>query len=433
MIDDCDAGNIDMIVTKSISRFARNTIDCLKYIRQLKDKNIPVIFEKENINTMDAKGEVLITIMASLAQQESESLSRNVKLGLQYRYQQGKVQVNHKWFLGYTKDDKGNLVIDPEQAETVRRIYREYLEGKSCQKIAKGLEADGVMNGAGKTKWWDSNIIQILRNEKYMGDALLQKTYTEDVLSKKRVENDGTVPQYYVENDHEAIIPRELFHEVQAEIARRSRKKNDNDQPVSYCSKFALTEVVFCGDCGEPFRRITYSYNGEKSFVWRCRGRLSKDAKPCLARTVKEDELHTVVLKSIRKAFGNQDGVMDQLNRNIEIAVGSSVTQDLVDCETRIKQLQTELIDRVNSGSDHDDLAIAIQNEKARKDELLAKQAAEGERKKHVQEMTDFFVSHRKESLRYSDSLVRKLIQRITVNKYNYVIEFKSGVTVEVK
>ena len=139
MIDECHAGNIDMIITKSISRFARNTLDCLKYIRELKDKNIPVFFEKESINTMDSKGEVLLTIMASLAQQESQSLSQNVKMGIQYRYQQGKVQVNHNRFLGYTKDSDGNLVIEPEQAEIVKRIYREYLEGKSMDKIAAGL------------------------------------------------------------------------------------------------------------------------------------------------------------------------------------------------------------------------------------------------------------------------------------------------------
>lgn len=215
------AGNIDIVITKSISRFARNTLDCLKYIRQLKEKNIAVWFEKENINTMDAKGEVLITIMASLAQQESQSLSQNVKLGIQYRYQQGKVQVNLNRFLGYTKDENGNLVIDPKQAEVVRRIYREYLEGYSMKSIALHLEQDGILTGAGNTKWYDSTINKILRNEKYMGDALLQKTVTTDFLTKKRVKNTGVLPQYYVEDDHEAIIPKELFMQVQEELVRR--------------------------------------------------------------------------------------------------------------------------------------------------------------------------------------------------------------------
>ena len=172
MMDDCGAGRIDMIITKSISRFARNTLDCLRHIRELKAQNIPVYFEKENINTLDAKGEVLLTIMASLAQQESQSLSQNVKLGLQYRYQQGKVQVNHSRFLGYTKDAEGNLIIDPEQAEVVKRIYREYLEGYSMDRIKAGLERDGIPTGAGKTTWHTSTINKILRNEKYIGDAL---------------------------------------------------------------------------------------------------------------------------------------------------------------------------------------------------------------------------------------------------------------------
>ena len=211
MIEDCMAGTIDMIITKSISRFARNTLDCLKYIRQLKDKHIPVFFEKENINTMDSKGEVLLTIMASLAQQESQSLSQNVKLGLQYRYQRGEVQINCNHFLGYAKDENKHMVIVPEEAEIVKRIYREYLEGASMLKIARNLTADGLKNGAGHTKWRDSNIRQILQNEKYMGDALLQKTYTVDFLTKKRVKNTGIMPQYYVKDNHEAIIPRDIF------------------------------------------------------------------------------------------------------------------------------------------------------------------------------------------------------------------------------
>lgn len=211
MIEDCEAGTIDMIITKSISRFAKNTLDCLKYIRQLKEKNIPVFFEKEAINTMDAKGEVLFTIMASLAQQESQSLSQTVKLGLQFRYQNGQVQVNHNRFLGYTKDEEGNLVIDPEQAEIVKRIYREYLEGPSMDKIVAGLKAHGILTGAGKPRWHTSTINKILRNQKYIGDALLQKTYTTDFLNKTRVKNTGIVPQYYVEGNHEAIIPKEIY------------------------------------------------------------------------------------------------------------------------------------------------------------------------------------------------------------------------------
>ena len=246
-----------MIVTKSISRFARNTLDCLKYIRQLKEKNIQVYFEKESINTMDAKGEVLLTIMASLAQQESQSLSQNVKLGLQYRYQQLIFQINHNRFLGYTKDEEGHLVIEPNGAEVVKRIYREYLEGASLIEIERGLMTDNILTSAGKEKWRPETIKKILQNEKYIGDALLQKTYTVDFLSKKRVKNDGIVPQYYVENNHDAIIPRDLYMQVQEEMERRSNiKSGESGKKRIYSSKYALSTIVFCEHCGDIFRRI---------------------------------------------------------------------------------------------------------------------------------------------------------------------------------
>lgn len=217
MLDACERKEIDLVITKSISRFSRNTLDCLEMVRFLIEHGVYVYFEKENIYTMDSKGEALLTIMASLAQQESESLSQNVKLGIQFRYQQGIVQINHNRFLGYTKDDEKHLVIVPEEAEIVKRIYREYLEGANYKEISSGLEADGILTAAGKPKWHSSTLKKILTNEKYMGDALLQKTYTVDCLTKKQVANDGTVPQYYVNNDHDAIIPRELFTRVQEE------------------------------------------------------------------------------------------------------------------------------------------------------------------------------------------------------------------------
>ena len=176
--------------------------------------------------------------MASLAQQESESLSQNVKIGVQYRFQQGKVMVNTRCFLGYDKDENGHLIINPEQAEVVKRIFREYLEGKSCKKIAQGLERDGILTSRGKTKWYDTSIRLILENEKYMGDALLQKTYTIDYLQKKRVKNTGIVPQYYIEGDHEPIIPKELFLMVQEEIARRAT--------WIQCQSCFLTDCVLC-------------------------------------------------------------------------------------------------------------------------------------------------------------------------------------------
>ncbi len=291
MIQACKDGKIDMIITKSISRFARNTVDCLNYIRELKALNIPVFFEKESINTMDAKGEVLITIMASLAQQESESLSQNVKIGIKHRFQQGKVMVNANCFLGYDKDEDGHLVINPEQAEIVKRIFREYLEGASCQQIARGLERDGVLTARGNKRWHDSAIRRILENEKYMGDALLQKTYTVDFLNKKRSKNNGDIPQYYVEDDHEAIIPKELFMKAQEEMAWRGSQVDCKGRKRGFSSNHCFTGLICCAECGEQFRRIHWNNRGCKSVVWRCITRLdsSGDQMSLLVLVIAEE------------------------------------------------------------------------------------------------------------------------------------------------
>ena len=203
MIKDCNAGKIDMIITKSISRFARNTLDCLNFVRQLKDLGVGVMFEKENIFTLDGKGEVLLSILSSLAQDESRSISENSTWGIRRRFEQGKLHINHTKFLGYDKDKNGNLVVNEKQAKIVRRIYKEFLDGKGANRIARDLELSGVPNWNGKAKWYEGSIRKMLTNEKYKGDALLQKTYTVDFLSKKRADNNGEVPQYYVEDSHE--------------------------------------------------------------------------------------------------------------------------------------------------------------------------------------------------------------------------------------
>ena len=361
MIDECMAGNIDMVITKSISRFARNTLDCLKYIRQLKDKNIPVFFEKENINSMDSKGEVILTIMASLAQQESQSLSQNVKLGLQYRYQQGEIQINCARFLGYTKDENKHLVIVPEEAEIVKRIYREYLEGASMLKIARGLEADSILNGAGKEKWHTSNVNQILRNEKYIGDALLQKTYTVDFLTKKRVKNNGLVPQYYVENSHEAIIPREIFMQVQEElIRRRIVHTSPNGKNRTFSSNHCFAQMIICGNCGEVFRRVHWNNRGKKSVVWRCVSRLENTGLFCDARTVPESQIEQVLVTAINQALCYKDAFLVTLQNNIEPVIIHENDQTLATIDKRLEELQTELLKLASSKADYEDVADEI-------------------------------------------------------------------------
>ena len=247
MVQDALDGKIDLIVTKSVSRFARNTVDSLTTVRKLKDAGVEVYFEKENIWTLDSKGELLITIMSSLAQEESRSISENVTWGQRKRFADGKVSIPYSQFLGYRKGADGLPEIVPEQAEIVRSIYRMCIEGMSTNAIANRLTQQGIPTPSGKQVWQRSTVESILRNEKYKGAALLQKKFTVDFLQKKMKVNEGEVPQYYVEHSHEAIIAPEEWERVQLELARRRHSPRR-----TICSSPFAGKIV-CGDCGEIF------------------------------------------------------------------------------------------------------------------------------------------------------------------------------------
>ena len=433
MIDECMEGNIDLVITKSISRFARNTLDCLKYIRQLKDKNISVFFEKENINTIDAKGEVLLTIMASLAQQESQSLSQNVKLGLQYRYQQGKVQVNHNRFMGYTKDEEGNLIIVPEEAEIIKRIYREYLEGKSLAGIGRDLEKDGILTAAGKPRWRPETIKKILLNEKYIGDALLQKTFTVDFLTKKRVKNEGHVPQYYVENSHEAIIPKELFLQAQEELHRRNNIYTGADKNKRlYSSKYALSTITFCGDCGDIYRRVYWNIRGRKEFVWRCVTRIEQGPETCKNRTVKEGDLYDAVMTAINRLLAGGDNMIRTLEENIHAVIGDTTEYKISEINVLLEEKQKEVISLANMGKDYDFLADEIDRLREKRQSLLVEDASLSGENERIDELIGFIRKNKYRTLLYDDTLVRKLIQNVTVYEDHFVVSFKSGIEIKI-
>ena len=315
MISACTEGKIDLILTKSISRFSRNTLDCLQYIRFLKDRNIAVFFEKENINTLDAKGEVLITIMASIAQQESASISQNVTMGIRYKMQRGIGRVNYTRFLGYTKKTRdGPLLIVPEQAEIVRRIFREYLDGFSPAMIASHLQEEGLRSPSGGDRWHASTISSMLENEKYCGDFLMQKTFTEDFLTKKNRKNTGQLPQYYVENHHEPIIPKDIFLMVQGERLRRSVLKNDPTK-IRCGSRIALCGRLICGRCGKTLKR--YSRPERNQTDWRCHNRAYKkktnhqDHKSaCGCRFVPEEEAQKAVVIAFNALPSYRDNLL---------------------------------------------------------------------------------------------------------------------------
>lgn len=253
MIEDALAGKIDLILTKSVSRFARNTVDSLVTIRQLKEKGVEVFFEKENIYTFDAKGELLLTIMSSLAQEEARSISENTSWGRRKSFADGKVSLGYSNFLGYDKGPDGELVINEEQAKIVRRIYAEFLAGKTPGGIAKGLTADGIETPGHKKVWQASTVLNILKNEKYYGAAILQKEITVSYLTKEKRPNTGELPMYYIEKDHEPIVSPETYQMVQEEMRRR-KEAGSNMQCVSIFSS-----RIICGDCGGYYGRNSCS------------------------------------------------------------------------------------------------------------------------------------------------------------------------------
>ena len=319
MIDDCEAGKIDRIIVKSISRFARNTLDCLNYVRRLKELGIGVTFEKEAIDTLDAKGEVLLTILSSLAQDESRSISENSTWGIRKRFEQGKFSVNTRKFMGYDSDESGNLIVNEEQAKIVRMIYEKYLCGRNYYVIARELNEAGIPGWNGKVNWIASTIETMLHNEKYKGDALLQKTYTVDFLTKKREKNQGQIAQYYVENNHPAIVKPEIWEAVQLEEQRR-REYMKLHHIKAYSSDLAnnpFASKIICGECGEAFGRKKWRPRpGEYRSVWQCNARYRvKGVMGCANRHIDESTLEEIFVKAWNSLMENKEACMQKWER----------------------------------------------------------------------------------------------------------------------
>lgn len=292
MIQDCEDGKIDLILTKSISRFARNTVDLLMTIRNLKSRYIAVYFEKEHINTLDGAGEILITILSSQAQEESRNTSENIRWSIRQKFENGELMINYNHFMGYTKDTHGQLQIVPEEAETVREIFRLYLIGHSSAFIAKQLEQNDMKTVMGKIKWQLTVIDKMLSNEKYMGAALLQKTYTVDFLTKQRAKNNGELSKYYIKRNHQPIIPEEIFYCVQEEKLRRHYlKRQDAGRP----SQYPITAKLICSGCGNHFRRVIRNRTETAVFLWRCKSHLITGECCTKLYTLPEKDLHKAI------------------------------------------------------------------------------------------------------------------------------------------
>ena len=447
MIEDCRKGKIDMIVTKSVSRFSRNNLDCLMYVRELKQLGIPIIFEKEGINTIQVSSELLLTLFGALSQAESESISMNVKLGIRQSLKNGNVRFSYKTFLGYRKGADGQPEIVPEQADIVRRIYNDFLAGATYLEIAKRLTEENVPTMGGGNRWFSERIKSILKNEKYKGDALLQKTYITDPISKRVKKNNGELPMYYVENSHPAIIERRIFDRVQEEIARRAGKKKVKQTGTKtelgrYSGKYALTELLYCGECGTPYRRCTWSRDGKKKIVWRCVSRLDYGKKYCKnSPSVEESRLHNAIAAAITKKANSEEINIGGIMNHIESFGSQRDTDGIIQRQRRIAEIEKVIDDLARLNSDEaqsgeldykfSELYAELYSVKDELEEMQSRASAlDGDMLNEMREVVTGLKNH---PVEYDDKVVRQLIDCIKVMSADMIkICFKDGTVTEV-
>ena len=444
MIRRCKQGKIDMIITKSIARFARNTVDCLKYVRLLNDLGVDVYFEEQGIHSNQPGAEFYITIYGSIAQSESENISANIKWGKAQSAKEGKVIFQYKNFLGYRKGEDGQPEIVPEEAETIRLIYDRFLAGASLKGIAELLEEKGIKSPTGKAQWQFSTIQSILSNEKYKGDAIINKTYITDCISKKVRVNNGERPKYYVENSHPAIIDSATFGRVQEELARRSGKRKVRQKAKTeqgkYSSKYAMTELLVCGECKTPYRRCTWTAGGKKKIVWRCINRLDYGKKYCHnSPTIEESILQKAVMTAIMETANQNTEVLRTLKLHIGMGLeGEKSNDNSLDLQVRIAEIDAEfrkMLDRVSTETVEafdEETATRLMNEKSRLQQQLDNIADAEQRRENAKSRLDDIYTIldgiKNRPMEYDDQIVRQLLERIVVDsKEQVTVIFKGG------
>ena len=449
MIRDAEKGKIDLVITKSVSRFTRNTLDGLEYVRHLKRCGVGVYFEKENTNTLNMSNEMILTFMMSQAQSESESLSTNVKWGFRKRFQDGVVYYHYDSFLGYREGPDGAPEIDPDQAPVVRRIFAHYLMGYSVARICRDLMEDGVPTARGGGKWCDTTVRNILQNEKYIGDAILQKTFSADLFDdRQQIKNEGQLPKYYVHDCHPAIIDRDTFQRVQEEIARRSSLRKTSSKTKTeqgkYSSKYAFGELLVCSECGSPYRRVTYMPRGQKRYVWRCINRLEHGTRVCrCSATMEEPELQAAVACAINERY-RQQTARQALTDCVAAALAGVGNADLSlpAAEARLKALQErqmELLQMAAGDADNTEfdeeisrVSAAILGLLARKTELEQEGRTDPEYDRRVVSITGALEESDVYAVPFDDVIVRQVISNIKVlDRERVSIRFRDGTEVE--
>lgn len=449
MIEDCRKGKIQKVLVKSISRFARNTVDALNYIRELKDLNIGVYFENENIDTLTPGGEVLLTILAAMAEQESRTMSTNIKWAYRKRFEAGEVILNTGLMLGYTKvgkDEEGHAVyeINEEEAEIVRRIYREYTSGATLSRIAKRLEADGIPTKLGKKTWCVSVIRSILKNEKYTGCAILGKTFKPDVLTKYRQKNTGQAPMFYTEGTHPAIIDKELFELAKDEMQRRKDTKDEAVGSTRFSSKYPFSGLLICHSCGHKYRRHTRKVSEKKRIpAWACAYKVTNGKGTCESHHINETVIEQTYLEAIRNMAEDADEIIAMVKESAQISLEPENTTAIAETEQEIVEVQETVLKLHKDKQAH--LVTAAEynaqmaQHKERMQELesrLKELQTAGNRYAKVSKWLDVFAEHTKssETLNTVDAIViQALVDHIVMKDSSMEIHFKCGATIEQK
>ena len=449
MIRRCKQGKIDMIIVKSIARFARNTVDCLKFVRMLRDLGVDVYFEEQGIHSNQPGAEFYITIYGCIAQSESENISANVRWGKAQSAKEGNVPFHYKNFLGYRKGADGKPEIDPDEAEIVRFIYDRFLAGDSLGGIAQKLEDLQIPSPSGKPKWQFSTIQSILTNEKYKGDAIINKTYIKDCISKKVMINNGDRPKYYVENNHPAIIDSLTFSRVQEEIARRNSKKKvkqkgSKTEQGRYSSKYALTELLVCGECKTPYRRCTWTISGQKKIVWRCISRLDFGKKYCHnSPSIEESVLHRAIMRAIMDTALKNSDVLKMLKLHIGMGFEENTTEDnALNIQVRIAEIDAEFkamlsgvsSDTVDAFDDAKASALITEKTELQK-QLEQLQEIHQKRINTKHRLDDIYTildGLKNRPMEYDDQMVRQILECVTVDsKEQITVIFIGGLKIK--
>ena len=450
MIRKCRQKKIDLILVKSISRFARNTVDCLNYMRALKELGIAIIFEEQNFNTLEADGELLITLLGAVAQGESESISENVKWGVRQAMREGKATIQYKRLYAYERGEDGNPRIIPEQAEVVRRIYDSFLAGQSLRMIKEDLERRGVTTVTGGTEWSIASIRGILQNEKYRGDVLRQKSFVNDCISRKHIRNVGQLPMYLTQDHHEGIVSRDTFNAVKAEFARRGAgrapsKKQAPTELSCYSAKYALTGRLVCGECGTLYRRCVWSKRGQKKAVWRCVSRIDYGTKYCRdSPSLDEKDLQAAILAAINSAMSRRAVLVERITdaMRMELAPIPGESMSLSDIDRRLEDLDREFRELFAASKEDggylkyadtfkritEDIA-ALKEKKAL---MLAQQEENSVANRRIRDAANILNSGAAEITEWQEDMIRQLVDTVKVLSSDRIrVCLRGGVEIE--